>query len=77
MSPQIWVFEKFDVVFCDECYVTLDINVLTPYFRMVSHSTYYFSTNKELLGFKNKNEYERKTAFIHMFQRSMKEQRNS
>jgi len=70
---QNWTFDKFELVFCDDCYVTLDVNVQTPYFRMISHSSYYFSNNIELCGFQKKTDYERKLSFIKMFQRSMKE----
>lgn len=72
---ETWVFNKFDVVFCDDSYVTLDINVRTPYFQYITHCSYYFSKNVELCGFQNKSEYERKLSFIRMFQRSMKERK--
>jgi len=76
MMQQTWEFNKFDVVFCDECYVTLDVSVRTPYFQYITHCNYYFSKNAELCGFQNKSDYERKLAFIRMFQRSMKERKN-
>lgn len=73
---ETWVFNKFDVVFWDDSYVTLDVSVRTPYFQYITHSSYYFSKNVELCGFQNKSDYERKMAFIRMFQRCMKEHKN-